>query len=271
MERKMIDPVATNALQEPSTTSFRIDDVRLSTWMMPAPGTQRGSDWCEAFAVTADIIAISIGDVCGLGEEKFDAMVAIRQGIRAAALCGLDPAQTLSRANLILRQYDAEERANAIFGLLDMRHRTMTYANAGHPPPLMVDPCGTLFLEYPGPDLPLGINRDLNATNHAVSAPAATLFVFYTHGLSESRRDAIHGAVQLRGAAKLAREVPELPAATTVAALMLTETASYDDAKVLSASTPHFPIIRAGPARRQLPRTHLTVVNAADAKLRHAR
>ena len=81
----MIDPIETRELSEPATTSETFHGVRLNTRIMPAALAAQGGDWCEAFVVSRDVIALSIGDVCGHGAEKSTAMVALRQAIRNAA------------------------------------------------------------------------------------------------------------------------------------------------------------------------------------------
>lgn len=245
----LIAPLLADEFDEPTTTSSRFNGVRLSTRIVPAAGAARGGDWCESFQISADVIAISIGDVCGHGVEKFEVMVAVRQAIRDAALLGSDPAQTLAKANRFLHEYDPNETATAIFALLDTRRRAMAYANAGHPPPLMLGPCGTLFLEFPSADVPLGVERAFFPATRVVNAPASTLFVFYTDGISERERDSIRGAMKLRAAGTFARDFPELPAATTIDAM--TKTASnFDDLAILTARMPKFPMLR----RRQVGR-----------------
>jgi len=81
-------------------------------------------------------------------------------------LRGLDPAQTLVEAHRFLRAFDPDEDATALFGLLNLRSRTLVFANAGHPPPLMATPRETIFLEYVDTDLPLGVG-------YSCSTPAA--------------------------------------------------------------------------------------------------
>jgi serine phosphatase RsbU (regulator of sigma subunit) len=240
----MIDPLVADDPLEPTSTSAAINGVRISSRIIPAGGALRGGDWCEAFAVSEDVVALSIGDVCGHGIEKFAAMFAIRGAIRDAALDGLDPAQTLAQVNQLLYRRDPGEIATAILALLDTRQRSMIYANAGHPPPLVAGPHGTLLLEYPEPDLPLGIVPDFMPAIHALSLPAATLLVFYTDGVSESERDSVQGTSRLLAAATFARDFPDLPTAETIEALTLSTASHFDDAAILTARMPLLPITR---------------------------
>ncbi|MGA2392691.1 MAG: PP2C family protein-serine/threonine phosphatase [Candidatus Lustribacter sp.] len=206
----MIDTIETREFFEPATTSSAFHGVRLSTRIMPAALGASGGDWCEAFVVSRDVVAFSIGDVCGHGAEKSTAMIALRRAIGSAAWLGLDPAQTLTVANAFLRRYDPEENATATFALLNTRRRSLAFANAGHPPPLLVGLLGAAFLEFPEPDLPLGIMSDLVPALHVVNVPASTLLVFYTDGVSERGRNPIHGEAQLRDAAMFAYRASHL-------------------------------------------------------------
>src|ERR1700733_8503206 len=95
----MIDPIDRDEFSEPATTSAAFQGVRVSTRIMPAARAAQGGDWCEAFTISRDVVALSIGDVCGHGAEKYAAMRALRKAIRDAAWLGLDPAQILTVAN----------------------------------------------------------------------------------------------------------------------------------------------------------------------------
>lgn len=239
----MLDAHSAGREREPFKAGFRFNGVQVGTRVIPAAGATRGGDWCEAFPIGDDVIALSIGDVCGHGAEKFETMAAMRQAIREACLRGLGPAATLAEANRFLAWYEPGEIATAVFGLLDTRRRTLVYANAGHPAPLMVGTFGSRFLEKPVADLPLGVIGDLCPVQHSVGVPAATLLVFYTDGVSESGRDALNGIQRLRNAAKFAHTFPELPSASTIDALMLPPS-NFDDAAILTVRTPHVPGLR---------------------------
>ena len=218
----MFEPIETFEIPEPAMTSAVLHGVRLSTRIMPAARSARGGDWCEAFAVSQDVVALSIGDVCGSGPEKFAAMGELRQTIRDAAGRGLNPGQALAAANRFLRLSDPEETATALFALVNARQRSLVFANAGHPPPLMASPFGALFLEFPEADLPLGIEAEIAPRLRTVSVPAATLLVLYTDGVSERERKPIQGETELR---------------------------NFDDAAILTAWTLGAPIMRGKPTR----------------------
>lgn len=209
----MIAPIGTFNLQETSSTSSTFNGVRLSTRTMPAHGAARGGDWCEAFALSVDTVALSIGDVSGHGIETFQPMVAIRQALRNAAHRGLDPARTLLEARHLLGGAARDMYATAIFALLDSRTRTISLANAGHPSPIMASSRESCFLDFPTKDCPLGVGSDLLPAVRIVTVPEDTLLVFYTDGVTERERDSFRGEAALREAVLFAYQCPLLAAA----------------------------------------------------------
>jgi serine phosphatase RsbU (regulator of sigma subunit) len=237
----MLDPVGVPETPELASMSWMVHGVRLSTRITAAQRARRGGDWCEAFAVSDEIMALSIGDVCGHGEAKFTAMVATRQAIRDAALRGLDPGQTLVAGHRFLRAYDPDEYATALFALLNLRERTLAFANAGHPPPLMASPREASYLEYVDRDLPLGIEELFNPTLREIDVPAATLLVFYTDGVTEHQRKPIEGASELREAAIFATKFSLMGTASVIEKQMSLTGSNRDDAAILTAWTPPAP------------------------------
>jgi serine phosphatase RsbU (regulator of sigma subunit) len=233
----VIDPLEISQ-REPAATSSLFQGVQLSTRIMPAMLGAYGGDWCETFIVSEDVIALSIGDVCGHGIEKFDTMFSLRKAIHDAVGHGLDPAQALAEANRFLRRYDPEEYATALFALLNIRSRSLVFANAGHPPPLVTGPGGTSFLEFPNADFPLGLEANMVPVLHVVSVPEETLLIFYTDGVSEHARKPLDGARELHDAAIFAYNFSVLPTAAVIEKRMCLTGSNHDDAAILTAWLP---------------------------------
>ncbi|MGZ3510199.1 MAG: PP2C family protein-serine/threonine phosphatase [Vulcanimicrobiaceae bacterium] len=234
----LIDHIEPVGPTEVTSTSSVFNGVWLSTRVTPAQHAAAGGDWCETFVLSEDIIALSIGDICGHGPEQFAAMVIIRQAVRDAAVRGLDPAQTLAETNRFVCDLDPQLHATASFALLDIRRGMVTFANAGHPPPLMVGPSGSRFLTYPVSDLPLGIETVLLPALRVASAPAQTLLVLYTDGVTEHERQPLRGEAQLRNAATLAYRDSAFPNAFAIEERMSLTGSNQDDASILTAWMP---------------------------------
>ena len=169
---------------------------------VPAEDDARvGGDWYDVFPLPDGRLAFSVGDVAGHGLHAAVTMGAIRQAIYIASLDSPDPAAVLRTVNRVLLLQQAG-MATAIVGFLDPRTRAISYACAGHPPPLVAGRGGARFLEPGG--IPLGILEDPLVSEARLDASGETLFVLYTDGLIEYARDVATGEEALRSAVELA-------------------------------------------------------------------
>ena len=179
-------------------------DDRLAFDAAYLPGAQEaivGGDWYDAFRLPDGRIAFSIGDVAGHGLRAAIVMGEVRQAFRAAALNPNSPSLVLERANTIVNMRANPVMVTAMFGIVDPRDGTVTYASAGHPAPLLALPCGVVSL-LPKDGVPLGIVDTIGATDWTFTLPPGALFTAYTDGLIEYSRDVIEGEDRLLAAAR---------------------------------------------------------------------
>jgi PAS domain S-box-containing protein len=151
-----------------------------------------GGDWYDAFALADGRIVLSIGDVAGSGLQAAVTMANMRQAIRGVAYVHPDPVLMLEAADLALRSESPDRFVTAFVAVIDPVEDTISFTTAGHPPPLLRTPAGTIVaLEASG--LPLGL-REHEASSSVSRAivPGSTL-VLYTDGLIESTHDMEEG------------------------------------------------------------------------------
>jgi anti-sigma regulatory factor (Ser/Thr protein kinase) len=126
-------------------------------------------------------------------------MAALRQSIRAAASINPDPDLVLKAADGVFADPGRAPFASAFVAVIDPLTFSMQYANAGHPPPLVRAPDGSVTTLESG-DLLLGItDPERYESRHVgklVVAPGA-LLVLYTDGLTEATRDLAGGERRL--------------------------------------------------------------------------
>jgi PAS domain S-box-containing protein len=156
-----------------------------------APGTYDltvGGDWYDALAYDEDLLGFSIGDVAGHGLEAAVTMGKMRQTFRALAVVERDPALALASADSVLRREHPDVFVTAFTATFERATRLLRYANAGHPPPYVRRPDGTLErLEAAG--VPLGLaSFELLATQRRTLGHG-DLLVAFTDGLIETTRD----------------------------------------------------------------------------------
>ncbi len=96
-----------------------------------------GGDWTDWTVLDADRVAFSIGDVAGHGLEAVMVMEELRHTLRAYAVQGADPSETLLRANRMLSTVRPGTMATALTGEFNIQTDTVILASAGHPPPVL--------------------------------------------------------------------------------------------------------------------------------------
>lgn len=147
-----------------------------------------GGDWYDAVCLSDGRIVLSIGDVSGAGLKAAVTMASVREAIRAVAQIYADPLTMLDAADRTLKDEQPGRIVTAFVGVVDPISLTMTYASAGHPPPMMRCADGSIR-ELRAQSLPLGLRMRGDASSAVVKIPAGCMLCFYTDGLSEVSRD----------------------------------------------------------------------------------
>jgi serine phosphatase RsbU (regulator of sigma subunit) len=212
-------------------------DIHVTVWNSPAGGARAGGDWCDAFALSDSAVAFTIGDVCGHGEEVADTMAVVRSAVVGAMYDLRAPSDALGVANNSAFRCGDGVIVTAIVAILDHRLRTLTFANAGHPPPLMLTRAGHAFLAHSPADLPLGIFPQHSAGDYVLTVPHDALLILYTDGITEHRRDPIGGEQELVEAARAIYARPPRDLAGAIARHVLQRRRGSDDAAAIGLRT----------------------------------
>jgi PAS domain S-box-containing protein len=209
-----------------------IPGVEFTARYMPASeGLDVGGDWYDVIALEGHV-AVVIGDVAGRGLRAASVMGQLRNALRAYAIEGHSPAETVDRLDLLARNIDEPDMATVVYLDLERDTGRVRYVRAGHPPPLVRAPDGTVRrLEDKG-SLPLGVAQVRHQEAEAMLGPGETLLL-YTDGLVETRGRAIDE--DLRRLEDVLREAPQdLDALCDhVLEQMLTESQRDDDVALL--------------------------------------
>jgi anti-sigma regulatory factor (Ser/Thr protein kinase) len=159
-----------------------------------------GGDWYDVFAFPDGRIGMVMGDVAGRGIEAASVMGQLQHALRAYALEGHAPATVMERLNALL---ELNDMATLIYLIFDPATWTVTYANAGHLPPLTIAPNGQVSTFADGSP-PLGGSPLTLYRESTVTLTPGSAIVLYTDGLIEVRGESID-----LGMARLAQVVTE--------------------------------------------------------------
>jgi PAS domain S-box-containing protein len=148
-------------------------------------GTQVGGDWYDVIELGADRTALVMGDVMGRGVPAAAVMGQLRAAVRAYARLDLPPADVLEYLDGVVRDLREDQIVTCVYAVYDPGERSLTYANAGHLPPLLLLPgAGPRPLTSSGPPLGTGPHT---LTEERVELPVGALLTLYTDGLVEHR------------------------------------------------------------------------------------
>ncbi|NBM18638.1 SpoIIE family protein phosphatase, partial [Streptomyces sp. GC420] len=103
-------------------------------------GAEIGGDWYDVIPLSADRVALVVGDVMGHGLPEAAAMGRLRTAVRTLAHLELPPEDVLARLNDIVGDLGNDRFATCLYGIYDPVTGDFRYANAGHPPPAAVLP-----------------------------------------------------------------------------------------------------------------------------------
>ncbi|MEU9543976.1 SpoIIE family protein phosphatase [Streptomyces mirabilis] len=148
-------------------------------------GEQVGGDWYDVIPLSADRVAMVIGDVMGHGTPEAATMGQLRTAVRTLADLDIPPAELLSRLNDLVSDLSEDCYATCLYAVFDPITRICSFSLAGHPPPVVVHPDGTVHRPDLTADPPLGAAEPPFET-HQMLLPEESLLVLYTDGLVES-------------------------------------------------------------------------------------
>ena len=99
---------------------------------------------------------------------------------------------------LLVEDFPAGRFVTMVYAVLDPTKRTLTFANAGHLPPLLVTGTSAQFLDVER-GIPLGLGPG-DFSEVEVNLPAGSRLVFYSDGITEAENptDEEYGSARLQ-------------------------------------------------------------------------
>ena len=150
------------------------------------PARVIGGDYYEFSRLGPQRYLVAIGDISGKGIPAALLMANLLAGLRALAGEGIEVAGLAARLNDLLIQGGQPDRfSTAFLGVLDRGRGLLTYTNAGHCVPLLVDRDGHVRLLEAG-GLALGILEGVTYDAEVVEVEPESLCLLYTDGIPEA-------------------------------------------------------------------------------------
>ena len=189
--------------------------VRVAAHYLVAAAEQAaGGDWFEAVPVDDQVVAV-VGDVVGHGAEASAVMGQLRAVLVEFLLDGDDLTTALARLDRFASRMPGARGATVCLAVVDPRDRSVRYACAGHPSPLVVAADGTTrYLSAPGGG-PLGLAGPRPLVGRATLDPGDVLLLFSDGLVERSGQDQSVGLAELAEVASAAMRPGPRPCTPT--------------------------------------------------------
>jgi sigma-B regulation protein RsbU (phosphoserine phosphatase) len=159
--------------------------VRLASSWQPANGV--GGDCFDALVFAAGGVGLTIADVAGKGVPAALLMSNLQAAVRAFAQEGAAPGSVCTSVNRLLCRNMASGRfVTFCYVRIDTTARRLTYANAGHNPPLLIRGNGSIDQLAPSGTV-LGVFAESSYEQGEFTIAAGDRLILYTDGITEGR------------------------------------------------------------------------------------
>ncbi len=188
-QRALADALQRSMLTDPP----RPECCEIVVRYVPASaGVEIGGDWYDAFQQPSGEVVLAIGDVVGHDTRAAAAMGQVRGLLRGIGYASTHtPAAVLTELDLAVDGLQLDTMATATVASLrpaDGGGQVLCWSSAGHPPPAVVSPDGSVrLLGGDHADLLIGVAPDQPRHDHEVLLEPGTTVLLYTDGLVERR------------------------------------------------------------------------------------
>ncbi|MFF7892789.1 SpoIIE family protein phosphatase [Streptomyces sp. NPDC007907] len=141
-----------HALLPMSNRPVNLAGLRVEVAYLPAQsGVHVGGDWFSAIELPDGSALLVVGDVAGHGVDAVATMAQLRFTAKGMVITGSSLTGALARLNtLLLHSRDSHTTATMVLARYDPLRRRLVWAQAGHPPPLLLRDGEARYLRRPG-------------------------------------------------------------------------------------------------------------------------
>ena len=216
-----------------------IPGIALTARYVPASADMHvGGDWYDVVPLPNGLIGLVIGDVAGHGLQAAATMGQLRMAVRAYALQDPSPVTVLRGVQQLASQLAVSEMTTLIYLVFDPATRQLRFANAGHPPVLVIGNGTTRYLAD-GLAPPVGATADLDFPEEVEHLDAGATLLLYTDGLVERRGESIQDGLDRLSRTAVSNGAGDLDGLCDHLVASLVDDASVADDVALVAMRPH--------------------------------
>jgi len=201
---------------------FDLPGLRTVVRYLPASRAGRvGGDWYITAEMPGGKVLIAIGDVAGHGLAAASGMARLRGALAGLAITGAPPERLVGWLNDLVHHVAPEHTASVVAGYFDPASRILTWAQAGHPPPVLVRGDWARPVQPPA-----GILLGAGSAHYETATLALArgdLLLLYSDGLIERRDRSIDDGLAALASAARGIADPERAVSAVLSALGTTD------------------------------------------------
>lgn len=152
------------------------------------PARRVGGDFYDVIRIGENKLAVLIGDVADKGVPSAIFMARAHALIAAEADFYKDPSDVLRKVNAHITHLEkATQFVTVLYGVLNVETGEFHYARAGHEPPLMLLPDGSVERLPYETGMAVGLWEEIVLDEQTITLPKGTTLVLYTDGMTDCR------------------------------------------------------------------------------------
>ncbi|GAA2097993.1 PAS domain-containing protein [Streptomyces albiaxialis] len=152
-------------------------------YLPSATGALIGGDWYDALELPGGATLLTAGDLTGHGVTATSGMAMLLGAVRGMAVAGIGPGPLMGHLNQLLDSAAQPALGSAVCCRYDPGERTLTWSQAGHPPPLLFREGTGRVLDRPEGVL-LGVTSGASYGERTERLEPGDLLVLHTDGLA---------------------------------------------------------------------------------------
>ncbi len=165
--------------ENPIVFGFDVSGINISSETV-------GGDYYDFIPIVEHQLGVAIADSSGKGIPASLIMAAYRASLKAEIRNNFTIRAIFNKVNyLLFESLERENYVTAVYGVLDTKSKIFTFSNAGHNPPILYRPNGTIeYLTEGG--IALGMFPNSTYEERSIPLHKGEIIVFYTDGTTEA-------------------------------------------------------------------------------------
>jgi len=180
-EMRLANDIQLNLLPKsnPQTAGYQIAGKSI-------PAKDVGGDYYDFIPLKDNHLAFCLGDISGKGIPAALLMANLQASLRGQTLMGIQCKECVAFTNnLLFNSTDNNKYATLYYGVLDIPQNKVTFCNAGHNEPILIDAAGNVTRLKEG-GIVVGILPDIAYEEKTIEFPEDSILVVYSDGITEA-------------------------------------------------------------------------------------